>query len=175
MGSLIFSARKMSLQSRINTINLKLVQLQNKQDRVLSDRAAQQPLKDFVETMLPQLAKAKGATTGGALGAGGGALAGAAIGSIIPGIGTVAGAIIGGLGGLVFGSKVGVAKEEMLLNKAFESAKNIQAFKDSQIDKKMDTEKQQLTTQLQMYQAELQNVEKAEGDAIKKGAPKYVA
>lgn len=175
MGALMFSARKMNLQSRINSINLQLMRLQNKQDRVLADRAAQQPLKDMAETMLPMLAKQKGSAKGGLFGVGGGALAGAAIGSFFPGVGTVVGAIGGGLLGLLFGSKVGGAKGEMAANKALETAKNMQAFRDSQIDKQLDNEKQKLTTQLQMYQAELQSVEKAEGDAIKKGAPRYVA
>ena len=134
MGSVMFTARKMSLQARINSINLELMKLQNKQDRVLSDRAAQQPVKDATEMILTMGTKALTVAN--------------------PGLGMAAG---------------------MLVNQGLETAKNMQAFRDSKIDKQMDTRKQQLTTQLQTYQAELQNVEKAEADAIKKGAPKYVA
>ena len=175
MGVLLFSARKMSLQSRINSINLKLMLLQNKQDRILSDRAAQQPVKDMMETMLPQLGKAQGSAKGGLIGAGGGALAGAAIGSFFPVVGTFAGACIGGLLGFFGGKTLGGAKGEMAANKTLESMKNVQAIIDSKIDKQMDNEKQKLTTQLQMYQAEFQKVEQAESKAIEKGAPKYVA
>jgi len=134
MGSVMFTARKMSLQARINSINLELMKLQNKQDKILSDRAAQQPVKDLLEMGVTMGTQALSVAN------------------------PIAGAGVG-----------------MLANKFLETSKNMQAFRDSKIDKQMDTRKQQLTTQLQTYQAELQNVEKAEADAIKKGAPKYVA
>ena len=162
MGYALFTARKMSLQAKVNDYNAKLMQLSNEETRLANQTANRQQMRnaqDNAHTVGTQLFQGVGTI--------GGAIAGLALGGPV---GAVIGAVAGKEGtsmatGAGNNLRDGMRKQE---DDAYAAAMNAK-------QKQIDTEKQRLTTLLNAAQNELQQVEKAEEGAIKNSTPKYVA
>ena len=138
MGYALFTARKMSLQSKVNQYNLQLMKLSNEETKLSQQTALRQQVNNSVDS-----AQSVGSLAAGLFGGG-------------------AGSLVSGVANFAI---------DRVQSKADEAYQTQLAAKQQAID----TEKQRLTTLLNAAQAELQNVEKAEGEAIKSSAPQYVA
>ena len=137
MGYALFTARKMSLQAKVNQYNLQLMKLSNQETQLANQAAMRQKANNAID---------KGQNAGG-LAAG---LFGGAIGNLVGGVANFA--------------------IDTMQTKADEVYQTEMAAKQQAID----TEKQRLTTLLNAASNELQQVEKAEEQAIKNSTPSYV-
>ena len=137
MGYALFTARKMSLQAKVNQYNLQLMKLSNQETQLANQSALRQKATNAVDS----------AQNAGAFAA---SLVGGSIGTLIGGVANFA--------------------IDSIQNKSQEAYQTELAAKQQQID----TEKQRLTTLLNAASNELQQVEKAEGEAIKNSTPSYV-
>ena len=137
MGFAMFTARKMSLQAKVNDYNAKLMEISNKEEQLANRQAAFQQTTNTATDMFSMIGQVAGGIFGGPVGS----------------------ALGGGIGGM--------------LGKAVGNSNGNQAQLNAE-QKKLDTEKQRLTTLLNKASNELQQVEKAEEQAIKSGTPKYV-
>ena len=146
MGYALFTARKMSLQAKVNDYNAQLMRISNEEDRLTNQTAANQQKTNIATSFA------------GTLGT----------------IGTIGGAIFGGVGGAQLGGSIGGLLGKGITDGA--SAKQqIQQNKLAAQQKQLDTEKQRINTLLTKAQKELESVEKAEESAIGSATPKYTA
>lgn len=146
MGYALFTARKMSLQAKVNDYNAKLMQISNQEDRLTNQTSAAQQQTNLVNGI------ANGIGT----------------------VGTIAGLIFGGVAGAQAGGTIGSFLGKGISNGA--SAKQeAQQQRIAQQQKMLDTEKQRINTLLTKAQKELESVEKAEESAIGSATPKYTA
>lgn len=154
MGYALFTARKMSLQAKVNDYNAQLMKISNEETRLANQTAARQQVKNCVDNAQ---------STGSSVAKIGGAILGFATGGLI-------GASIGSsIGGAVAGiANAGIDQGQSMADEAYNAQMTAK-------QKALDTEKQRITTLLNAAQNELQQVEKAEESAIKNATPKYVA
>ena len=154
MGYALFTARKMSLQAKVNQYNLQLMKLSDKENQLTQKTAALQQRNNRIDAAQN---KAQFASKMG---------------------GALVGGVLGGVLGIGIGSDLGGAIGSGI-NKITD--KGQQAFTEYQQNElareqtALDTEKQRLNTLLTKAQNELSQVEKAEESAIKNATPKYVA
>ena len=154
MGYALFTARKMSLQAKINDYSLKLSQISNEQDKLTQQLAAKQQQTNTLTNI------------GNSLGTFG-SVGGAVVGGILGGIpGALA---LGKLGGGL-GSAAGTG-----ISNGATASQNMQQAQISAKEKQLDTEKLRIDTLLKKAQQELQSVEKSEETAIQSATPKYLA
>ena len=182
MGYALFTARKLSLQSKINSYNLQLMQIANKeeqltqklanfkksQDRIDAKQAKancklqnQQTMNDAVSSVGTTLRSSSGRF--GLTGFVGGLF----------GLGMSAGSACKG-DYLDFKSTVNNIKDTMTDAKQNVDKNNIETEMAIE-QQKLDTEKERINTLLQAAQAELQTVQEAEKQGIKNATPKYCA
>ena len=154
MGYALFTARKMSLQAKVNQYNLQLMKIENEKTALTEKTARLQRQNNRIDAA--QNRGAKGASlVGGIIGFACGGVLGAGAGSSIG----------GGLADLFNGGIDQVQKQQ-------------QEYQQQELARKqqeLDTEKQRIDTLLKQASSELQKVEEAEQSAIEKSAPKYVA
>ena len=152
MGYALFTARKMSLQAKVNQYNLQLMKLSDKENQLTQKTAALQNRNNAITA-----AQNRGEFFS--------KIGGAVVGTVI-GLGPVLGSEAGGAIGKGI-SKVGKAGQQAFT----EYQQNEIAREQTAID----TEKNRLNTLLTKAQNELSQVEKSEESAIKNATPKYVA
>lgn len=154
MGYALFTARKMSLQSKVNQYNLQLMQIANKETELTQKTARLQKRNNRIDA-----AQNKGSAV-------------AKIG------GTVLGGVFGGVLGAGIGSSLGEGFGDLAnsaIDKGQQAYTEYQETELARQQQELDTEKQRINTLLSAAQNELQQVEKAEDSAIKSATPKYVA
>ena len=154
MGYALFTARKMSLQSKVNQYNLQLMQIANKETELTQKTARLQKRNNRIDA-----AQNKGSAV-------------AKIG------GTVLGGVFGGVLGAGIGSSLGEGFGDLAnsaIDKGQQAYTEYQETELARQQQELDTEKQRINTLLSAAQNELQQVEKAEESAIKSATPKYVA
>lgn len=156
MGYALFTARKMSLQAKVNQYNLKLMQIANKETELTQKTARMQQAHNRIDA---------GQNSGSMLAQIGGGIAGLVLSGGNP-AGAVAGYKLGG----ALGDGVNT-----LTDKAQSAARQYQETELARQQQELDTEKQRINTLLSAAQNELQQVEQAEESAIKSSTPKYVA
>ena len=161
MGYALFTARKMSLQAKVNQYNLKLMQIANKENELTNKTAARQAVNNAIDNG-QNTAKTAGSTLGTIAGG-------------------VVGGLIGGIPGALLGSTLGSSAGEVvdLVNSGVDAGQNkAELAYQTEIaaeQQKLDTEKQRINTLLTAAQKELTDVEKLEQTAIQNSSPKYVA
>lgn len=154
MGYALFTARKMSLKSKVNQYNLQLMQIANKETELTQKTARLQKRNNRIDA-----AQNKGSAV-------------AKIG------GTVLGGVFGGILGAGIGSSLGEGFGDFAncaIDKGQQAYTEYQETELARQQQELDTEKQRLNTLLNAAQNELQKVEEAEESAIKSATPKYVA
>lgn len=154
MGYALFTARKMSLQSKVNQYNLQLMQIANKETELTQKTARLQKRNNRIDA-----AQNKGSAV-------------AKIG------GTVLGGVFGGILGAGIGSSLGEGFSDFANSAIDQGQQAYTEYQETELarqQKELDTEKQRLNTLLSAAQNELQKVEEAEESAIKSATPKYVA
>lgn len=156
MGYALFTARKMSLQAKVNQYNLQLMQISNKETELTQKTARMQQAHNRIDA---------GQNAGSFLAQVGGAIGGFVLSGCNP-AGAVAGYKLGGVAGDGINT---------LTDKAQSAARQYQETELARQQQELDTEKQRINTLLNAAQNELQQVEKAEESAIKSSTPQYVA
>ena len=154
MGYALFTARKMSLQSKVNQYNLQLMQIANKETELTQKTARLQKRNNRIDA-----AQNKGSAV-------------AKIG------GTIVGGVFGGILGAGIGSSLGEGFGDLAnsaIDKGQQAYTEYQETELARQQQELDTEKQRINTLLNAAQNELQQVEKAEESAIKSSTPQYVA
>lgn len=154
MGYALFTARKMSLKSKVNQYNLQLMQISNKETELTQKTARLQKRNNRIDA-----AQNKGSAV-------------AKIG------GTVLGGVFGGILGAGIGSSLGEGFSDFANSAIDQGQQAYTEYQETELarqQKELDTEKQRLNTLLSAAQNELQKVEEAEESAIKSATPKYVA
>ena len=154
MGYALFTARKMSLQAKVNQYNLQLMKISDKENQLTQKTAALQQRNNKIDA-----AQNKGSMF-------------AKIG------GTLVGAAFGGIGGAMVGSELGGGFGKVAnaaVDKGQQAYTEYQQNELSRQQTELDTEKQRINTLLTKAQYELQQVEQSEESAIKSATPKYVA
>lgn len=154
MGYALFTARKMSLQAKINDYSLKLSQISNEQDKLTQQIAAKQQQTNTLTSIGNSL---------GSIGSVGGAIVGGILGGI-PGASALSG-LGGGLGSIAGKG----------ISNGATASQNMQQAQLSAKEKQLDTEKQRIDTLLKKAQQELTSVEQSEEKAIGSATPKYLA
>lgn len=153
MGYALFTARKMSLQSKINNYNLQLIKLNNKQDQLTNKSAAHTQKNNNINAAQ---------NTGSTVAKVGGTIAGFLLGGPI---GAMAGNAIGSVGSKVINA--GVDKGQEMSDEVFQ---NKMAAEQSQLD----TEKIRIETLLKAAEKELTKLDEQEDNAIKRSTPNFV-
>ena len=150
MGYALFTARKMSLQAKVNQYNLKLMQIENEKTKITEQTSRLQQKNNRIDA--GQQTGAKTASIGGRV------------------LGAVAGFALGGVVGDTFGDGV---------NKVVDGVQEVNTQAQQRAlaakDQQLDTERQRLNTLLTAAQSELKTVEEQETQAIQKSSPKYMA
>ena len=154
MGYALFTARKMSLQAKVNQYNLQLMKISDKENQLTQKTAALQQRNNKIDAA--QNKASMFAKIGG----------------------TLVGAVFGGIGGAMVGSELGGGFGKVAnaaVDKGQQAYTEYQQNELSRQQTELDTEKQRINTLLTKAQYELQQVEKSEESAIKSATPKYVA
>lgn len=154
MGYALFTARKLSLQAKVNNYNLQLTKIQNEQDKLTQKIARQQGKNDAIDAAQTK-GKGAGSVIGGVLGFALGGVVGSAIGSTI-----------GKIGGSIVNAAIDKRQEKDTEN----SQENLAIQQ-----QKLDREKGRIETLLKAADTELHKVEDAETKAIERSTAKYVA
>ena len=162
MGYALFTARKMSLQAKVNQYNLKLMQIENEKNKITEQTSRLQQKNNRIDA--GQQTGAKTASIGGRI------------------LGAVAGFALGGVAGVGIGSSLGGAVGDTFgdgANKVVDGIQEVNTQAQQRAlaakDQQLDTERQRLNTLLTAAQAELKTVEEQETKAIESSSPKYMA
>ena len=153
MGYALFTARIMSLQAQKNQYNLKLIQLNDKQNELTNKTTRMQNKNNKIDATQNKAS-----------------LAGSAI-------GTIGGFILGGPAGAAIGNLAGNAITSLVnggIDAGQESAKKYEQAELARQQQEIDTEKQRLETLLQAADQELQELKNQQKTAIKNATPSYV-
>lgn len=153
MGYALFTARKMSLQSKVNNYNLQLMKINNRLEQLTNKSAAHTQKNNKINAAQ---------NTGSTVAKVGGTIAGFILGGPI---GAMAGNAIGSVGSKVINA--GIDKGQEMSDEVFQ---NKMAAEQSQLD----TEKQRLTTLINAASQELNEVTEQEKNAIKNSTAGYV-